>query len=283
MDDLPDAETLHRRRPASADPDEDELARRWSLTPADLAAAAECRGGDHRRRFAVQLCWLRAHGRFLDDYRQAPVKIVNHLSRQLGLPPVLFLDRPGRAQTERAQALRIRRHLGLRPFDSGVAADLRHWLRQGAIEGRTAAELLVRAEDKLRGWHVMLPATSTLDRLVTAEVTHATSQLYETVSLRLPPSLREAIDLLVEVPDGDARSSLFRLKDFPKSASAAAIKGDIVRLRLVEQLVEAGAGLDGLDPRVVRQLGQLGRRYDAGDLRRFAKPKRDALVACYLG
>jgi hypothetical protein len=33
---------------------------------------------------------------------------------------------------------------------------------------------------------------------------------------------------------------------------------------------------------VIRQLGQLGRRYDAGDLRRFAKPKRDALVACYL-
>jgi TnpA family transposase len=281
-DDSPDAETLAWRRPASVDPDEDELARRWSLTPSDLAVVAECRGDDHRRRFAVQLCWLRVHGRFLDDYRHAPVKIVNHLSRQLGLPPVLFLDRPGRAQTERAQALRIRRHLGLRPFDSGVAADLRHWLAQGAIEGRTAAELLVRAEDKLRGWHVMLPATSTLERLVTAEVTHATTQLYETVSLRLPPSLREAIDLLVEVPEGDARSSLFRLKDFPKSASAAAIKGDIVRLRLIEQLVEAGAGLDDIDPRVVRQLGQLGRRYDAGDLRRFAKPKRDALVACYL-
>jgi hypothetical protein len=88
--------------------------------------------------------------------------------------------------------------------------------------------------------------------------------------------------LLVEVPDGDARSSLFRLKDYPKSANAAAIKGDIVRLRLIEQLVEDGAGLDDFDPRVVRQLGQLGHRYDAGDLRRFAKPKRDALVACYL-
>ena len=70
MDDLPDAETPARRRPASADLDEDELARRWSLTPADLAVAAECRGDDHRRRFAVQLCWLRAHGRFLDDVSQ---------------------------------------------------------------------------------------------------------------------------------------------------------------------------------------------------------------------
>jgi TnpA family transposase len=267
---------------APLDPSEDELARHWSLTPADLAVIAECRGPDHRRRFAVQLCMLRAHGRFLDDYRRAPIKIVNHLSRQLGLAPVLFLDRPGRAQTERAQALRIRHHLGLRSFDSGTAMDLRNWLRQGAIEGRTVAELMVRAEDKLRDWHVMLPAASTLERLVTAEVTQATTQLYETVSIRLPPFLREAIDLLVEVPEGDARSSLFRLKDYPKSANAAVIKGDIVRLHLIEDLLGAGADLGDLDPRIVRQLGQLGRRYDAGDLRRFAKPKRDALIACYL-
>ena len=77
-----------------ADPSEDELAQHWSLTPADLAVIAECRGADHQRRFALQLCMLRAHGFFLDDYRHTPIKIVSHLSRQLGLPPVLFLDRP---------------------------------------------------------------------------------------------------------------------------------------------------------------------------------------------
>jgi len=271
-----------RRTALPADPSEDELARHWSLTPADLAVIAECRGPDHRRRFALQLCMLRAHGHFLDDYRHAPIRIVNHLARQLGLAPVLFLDRPGRAQTERAQSLRIRRHLGIRAFDRHVAADLRDWLRQGALEGRTAAELMARAEDRLREWRVMLPAPSTLERLITAEVTRATTDLYTKVSNLLPPSLREAIDLLVEVPEGDARSSLFRLKDYPKSANAAVIKGDIIRLRLIEQLLDIGAGLDDLDPQIIRQLGQLGRRYDAGDLRRFAKPKRDALVACYL-
>ena len=60
------------------------------------------------------------------------------------------------------------------------------------------------------------------------------------------------------------------------------IKSDIVRLRLIEELLGTGGELDELDPKVVRQLGELGRRYDAGDLRRFAKPKRVALVACYL-
>jgi len=264
------------------DPSEDDLARHWSLTPADLAAIAECRGPDQRRRFALQLCVMRAHGRFLDDYRHAPIKIVNHLSRQLGLPPVLFLDRAGREPTERVQAQRIRRYLALSRFDKAAEANLREWLREGALEGRSAAELLAGAEDKLRGWRVMLPAASTLDRIVASVAAHTTADLFATIAGRLPETLRAGIDLLVEVPEGDARSSLFRLKDYPKSANAAVIKGDIVRLRLIEDLLGAGADLGDLDPRIIRQLGQLGRRYDAGDLRRFAKLKRDALVACYL-
>src|SRR5271165_5200219 len=187
-DDLSPLMTPARERAAPADPSEDELARHWSLTASDLAEIIRCRGDDHRRRFALQLCMLRAHGRFLDDYRRAPIKIVNHLSRQLNLAPVLYLDPPGREQTEREQSLRIRRHLGIRSFDRQAAADLREWLRQGAIEGRTAAELLVRAGDKLRDWRVMLPAMSTLERLVAAEVTHATTDLFEMVMTRLPPT-----------------------------------------------------------------------------------------------
>jgi hypothetical protein len=116
-DDLSRAARIRCRGVPPADPSEDELARHWTLSSADFAEIAHCRGPDHRRRFALQLCTLRTYGRFLDDYRQAPLKIVSHLSRQLDLPPVLFLDRPGRAQTERAQSLRIRRYLGLRSFD----------------------------------------------------------------------------------------------------------------------------------------------------------------------
>jgi TnpA family transposase len=271
-----------RRRTLPPDPSEDDLARHWSLTPADLAAIAECRGPDQRRRFALQLCVMRLHGRFLDDYRHAPIKIVNHLSRQLGLPPVLFLDRAGREPTERVQAQRIRRYLSLNRFDKAAEANLREWLREGALEGRSAGELSIQAEEKLRSWQVMLPGASTLDRIVNSVVAHTTADLFATIAGRLPETLRAGIDLLVEVPEGDARSSLFRLKDYPKSANAAVIKGDIVRLRLIEDLLGAGADLGDLDPQIVRQFGQLGRRYDAGDLRRFAKPKRDALIACYL-
>jgi hypothetical protein len=55
--------------------------------------------------------------RFLDDYPQAPLRIVNHLSRQLDLAPVLFFGAARREPTEREQAQRIRRYLGLTLFD----------------------------------------------------------------------------------------------------------------------------------------------------------------------
>ena len=61
------------------------------------------------------------------------------------------------------------------------------------------------------------------------------------VAAQLPDSLRAAIDLLVEVPEGDARSSLFRLKDYPKDPKASVIRSDIARLRLIEELLGNGA------------------------------------------
>lgn len=275
-------QTVRRRIILPAEPTEDDLARHWSLKPEDLAEVSHCRGDDHRRRFALQLCVLRLHGRLLDDYRRVPLQILNHLSRQLGLAPVLALAPAVRSQTEREQALRIRQHLGLEDFDPGVETRLRGWLREGVLDGRSTAELLDRVEQQLRGWRVILPAVGTLERIVVSEVARATAELFDRISSRLPPELRTAIDLLVEVPEGDARSSLFRLKEYPKNASTAAIKGDIARFRLIDDLLAGGANLDEIDPKVIRQLGQLGRRYDAGDLRRFAKPKRDALVACCL-
>jgi Domain of unknown function (DUF4158) len=271
-----------RRIGITADPSEDELAQHSSLSPADLREISRCRGADHKRRYALQLCMLRIHGRFLDDYRQAPLRIVDHLSRQLGLAPVLFLGPPEREPTEREQAQRMRRYLGLASFDQSAAIKLRNWLRQGAAEGRGAVELLVQAEDKLRSWRIILPAPGTVERIVNSVVAQAPAELFETVATRLPAKLRESIDLLLEVPRGDARSSLFRLKDYPRAPSARVIKGAIVRLHLIENLLADGTGLDAFEPDIIRQLGELGRRHDAGDLRRFAPAKRYTLVACYL-
>ena len=273
-----------RRGAPSAELAEDELARHWSLSPEDLIEIRRCRGADHRRRFALQLCMLRAHGRFFDDYRQAPLRIVNHLSRQLDLPPVLFLDRPrrdtdrtcaGAAHPPLSRHQELRRCGRSRPSGLGAPGCGR---RPQRLPSSWAGRKVACAPG--RSW---CPRSAPWSGLSPPRSPRSRPDLFDVIAQRLPASLRDAIGLLLEVPEGDARSSLFRLKDHAKSAKAATIKGDLVRLGLIDELLlGGGVGLDDVDPRVVRQLGELGRRYDSGDLRRFASPKRDALVACYL-
>ena len=239
-----------RRLALPADPSEDELARHWSLTPADLAEIGRCRGDDHRRRFALQLCMMRAHGRFLDDYRQAPLRIVNHLSRQLGLAPVLFLEQPGRGQTEREQALRIRRYLGLESFDSEAEADLREWLRQGALEGRGTAELLVRAEDGCGAGGSCCRRRAPSSGSCTPKSARATAEAVRegrgSVARRAARRPSICCWKCRRAMPAPACSGSRTIRE---RATAAAIKGDIARLRLIDELLGDGAASKGSIPR----------------------------------
>jgi hypothetical protein len=60
--------------------------------------------------FALQLCVLRLYGRFLTTYDTVPLRIVNHLGRQLGLPPVLLLDPMPRPATDSEYQQRLREY-----------------------------------------------------------------------------------------------------------------------------------------------------------------------------
>ena len=135
---------------ASTSLGDDDVVRDWSLSPEDAAEVMRARGTEHRLRFAVQLCALRATGRFVSDYQQVPIEAVGYLARQLGLTPVLFLSEAERPATETAQAARIRQHLGYRDFDAEAERRLRDRLQNATAEGATPAQLLALAEDLLR-------------------------------------------------------------------------------------------------------------------------------------
>jgi hypothetical protein len=133
------------------DPTDEELARDWTLTAADLAQVRRCRGDNKRHSFALQLCVLRQHGLFLgDDYSKVPVRIINHIGRQLGLPPMLFAAPPSRAATDVEHERRIREHLGYRTYDDAAHQVLEMRLRERAAQGLLANELLAHAAEFLR-------------------------------------------------------------------------------------------------------------------------------------
>jgi Domain of unknown function (DUF4158) len=261
---------------------DDEIVRDWSPSVEDVTEVMRARGAEHRLRFAVQLCALRATGRFLFDYKQVPIEALGYLAQQLGLTPVLFLTAAERPATETAQAARIRDYLGYREFDAEAEQRLRDRLQTAAMEGATPAQLLSLAQDLLRSGRIVQPAQSTLERLGASVASTAIQDLYERVMARLPDGFRDAIDDLVSVPEGEHRSPLSRFKEAPPAAKAPAIAASLARLDLLDGLLGSGVDLSHITPQLLQHLAQLGRRYDALAPKRSSPEKRFTLVAAFL-
>jgi TnpA family transposase len=150
------------------------------------------------------------------------------------------------------------------------------------MEGATPAQLLALAGDLLRSGRVVQPARRTLERLAASVAAHVIQDLFESIVARLPEGLRDAIDDLVSVPEGEHRSPLSRFKEAPPAAKAPAIAASLARLDLLDSLLGSGVDLSLVTPQLLQHLAQLGRRYDAVALKRFSAEKRYTLVTAFL-
>ena len=264
------------------DPSDEELSRDWHLSASDLVEVRRCRGDAIRHRFAIQLCALRSRGCFVDQFTTVPVRIANHVGRQLGLPPLLFipaLDRPATA-TDHTQ--RIREYLGYQPFDDSAQERLRRFLGERAGNGILAVPLFAMAVNALRSWQVELPARSTLERLVASCAARGEGATWQRIQERLTPDFCATVDALLAVPEGDRRSTLSEFKQYPPSARPVAIQSYLDRFRSLRAIGAGTLDLAEFGSKLVEHLAGLGRRYDVDDLKRFAPAKRYALVACFL-
>ncbi len=265
-----------------SDPTDEELARDWTLSARDLVEVRRCRGNDNRHRFAIQLCALRALHRFADDVEAVPVRIVNHLGSQLGLPATLFVRDAERAATETDHAHRIRAYLGFGTYDDAAQERLTGLLTQRAAEGLSTGALLVAAVAALRSWKMQLPAASTLERLVNRFASRAEHEAWERIHAGLPAALTAEIDKLLEVDERDRRSPLHHLKQGPPEARPGAIRRHLERSELLRGLGVSALDFGGVHPEILAKLAELAHRYDVKEIARFAPAKRYAMVACLL-
>ena len=264
------------------DPSDEELARDWTLSPDDLDEIQRCRGDENRHRFAVQLCALRSLGRFVTKYEEVPVRIVNHVGAQLDRPAVLFLDPPRRAATDSEHTQRIREHLGFEPFSDDASTRLAQSLEQNARQGVRGTALVRLAADTLHRWRVERPADSTLRRVIGSVSRTAEESAWVEIHDRVPPSLRDAMDKLLEVPAGARHSTLFGLKRYPPEPNPTSILAYLEKIELVQSLGLRAIDLGSTREEVVEYLAELAFRYDASELRRFSEERRYAMLFCFL-
>jgi len=102
--------------------------------------------------------------------------------------------------------------------------------------------LFQQVEQHLLDKRVLLPGPSVLERLIIHVCSQVHVELFETVFRRLSPALRQAIDQLLLVPDGEPHSAFYRLKEYPPAPSIASIQSYLQRYHTV-----AETGIDTLE------------------------------------
>ena len=260
---------------------DEELARDWTLVEGDHQEIARYRKG-FRLSIAIQICAVRLYGRFVHHVHDVSPHIVNYLGQQLDLPPSLTVEVPEREATALEHRQNVLQHLGFQRFDPSAQAQLETWIAQQARRGTLPDALFQQAENYLLDQRVLLPGPSVLERLIIHVCSNVHVELFETVFRRLSPELRQAIDQLLLVPDGEQRSAFYHLKEYPPAASISSIQSYLQRYHTV-----AATGIDDFEsqvftPAFLDYLFKQAKRYSAKDLRRFADHKRYPLMLCFL-
>jgi TnpA family transposase len=260
---------------------DEEMARDWTLFERDRHEIARYRK-DFRLYMAIQICAVRLYGRFLRHVHDLSPHIINYLGQQLDLPPSLTVEVPEREATYLEQRQNILKHLGFQRFDHNAQAQLEAWIAQQARLGTLPHALFQQAENHLLAKRVLLPGPSVLERLIIHVCADVHLQLFETVFRQLSPALRQAIDRLLLVPDGEQRSAFFHLTEYPPAPSISSIQSYLQRYHTV-----AETGIDDFEnqvftPAFLEYFFKQAKRYNATDIKRFADHKRYTMMLCFL-
>jgi TnpA family transposase len=259
----------------------EELIRDWTLSETDLAQVRICRGEDPSRRFALQLCTLRRYGRFLETYDDPPLQIVNHLGVQLRLPPVLLVA-PPRPNTESEHRSRLLVYLGLQELDASARQKLALWIEEQMKAGLVPHWIAAQAEEVVRAWGCVLPRASVFSRLVYAYCRRAETTVLAGIAEQVPAQSRKKVDELLRVPEGDQRSLLFHLREYPPRGTPETIQAYLQHYQTAVRTAWNVTNLRGVSQSLVTHLSDTAKRHDAWYLRRLPETKRYALMACFL-
>jgi hypothetical protein len=191
------------------------------------------------------------------------------------------LEESERDATEYVQQQRIRDYLNFHTYDERIESELISWLVERAIEGSLPEELYGKAEQLLKSWHIVLPASSTIERLVDSVSARARNDFFEFITSRLPDNLPEQIDELLEKTGTDGKTILFHLKEYPPSPSSKSILEYIDHFKLIDGML--GQDFDtGVEPQMQKHFAGLAKQYDVSALKRFPAAKKYALATCFL-
>ena len=259
------------------------MADRVVFTPADHDRIALCRGPHNRLGFAYQMGFMRLTGRLPS---QQPLELLDDLlgfiAHEVALDATLIKEYALRQATVSAHQEHIRLYLGFRPFGSAEHEDLKRFVLTEASHVEHLSALRARAEAFLYQQRMLIPAPSTLRRLVIEQRERARQLVYTRMMALLPPTLPARLDALLESPAEQSQSPFQTLKVPPGVPSARAVLRFTEKLDQIQHTEVLGLELSWLNNNVQKALAQHAWQSSAYRLRQLQAPQRSTVLVCFL-
>lgn len=264
--------------------DEWVLGTYYTFSKRDLKIINKRRREENRLGFAVQLAILRYPGCPYTHIKSIPDSVIHYISKQIGSTPSSLSLYPQRENTLWDHLKEIRNEYDFVTFTLKEYRMTFKHLHQLALENGDAIHLLHECIDFLRKNKIILPAITTLERIVWEARAMAEEKLFNTVNKSLTNKQKEKLEEIItwQHPSESNKTILGWLKEPPGHPSPETFLKVIERLEYIRGMELETVQISHLHRNRLLQLSRLGSRYEPYAFRDFQENKRYSILIVYL-
>ncbi|UAC46997.1 Tn3 family transposase [Bacillus aquiflavi] len=264
--------------------DEWVLGTYYTFSKRDLEIINKRRREENRLGFAVQLAVLRYPGWPYTHIKNIPGSVIHYISKQIGATPSSLSLYPQRENTLWDHLKEIRSEYDFLTFTLKEYRMTFKHLHQLALENGDAIHLLHECIDFLRKNKIILPAFTTLERMVWEARAMAERKLFNTVSQSLTNEQKEKLEEIITSQHSSEsnKTILGWLKEPPGHPSPETFLKVIERLEYIRGMELETVKISHLHRKRLLQLSRLGSRYEPYAFRDFQENKRYSILTVYL-
>lgn len=258
-----------------------EIERYYTFTSQDIEFINKHRRDHNRLGIAVQLAVLRYPGWTLFQVKDIPKPVMAYIARQIGVSPQEYPQYAQRVATRNEHLEELRQHYGYQNLTLRAYRDIAQYTLQQALENGNTDYLIRVTIEELRKRKVILPAMTTIERIVWEARRRAEERIFKLVVNSLSDAQKQQLESLLKVRPEYNKTPLAWLREVPGQSSPEAFLKVIQRLQVV-RLLQLHIDIKQIHPNRLLQLSRLGSKYEAKSFLRFKESKRLALLVLHL-
>lgn len=264
--------------------DEFSIGYYYKFSKKDLEIIMKHRKEKKQLGFAIQVALLRYPGWSYTSFKYIPENVIKYIAKQVGTVPKALKYYAKRENTIWNHIQEIRSHYGLNLFNSEIYEKTKLYLFNIATKNDDTLILMNRAIDYLREQKVILPAITTIEKLVWESKNESEKFVINTIINSLNQIQRKKLDDIVFLHSNKLKGKtiLGWLKKPIGAPSPDNFLKAIDKLEYIRLIKLESINLSDLHPNKINKIYSLGQRYEPLAFREFNADKRHALLAVFL-